>query len=306
MGGGELLGRYTWVVDTIRRYGRISREEFNARWANSKYGNGREMPRRTFYNYRQAISDLFGIEVGYNPRTREYFIAEEEDAPASDNSVSSWLLNSAAMSGVLADARSISHRIFIEEVPSARQNLAPLLDAIKNNITVRFSYQPYTRSRPTPGIELAPYMLRLFRQRWYVAGLNLGERRLKTYALDRMSGIELSSQRFEMPVDFDPAEYFRHSFGIVVDSSQPRQVVLRAAPKQAKYLRALPLHPSQSEMVHDGFSDFTYRLLLTEEFLKELMMLGPEITVIAPAELRLMLTERLRATLALYQPQQLI
>lgn len=301
MGGGELLGRYTWVVDTIRRYGRISREEFNARWANGKYGSGKEMPRRTFYNYRQAISDLFGIDVGYDPRTREYFIAgEEENAASADNSVSTWLLNSAAMSGVLADARSISHRIFIEEVPSARQNLAPLLDALKNNITIRFCYQPYTRSRPTPGIELAPYLLRLFRQRWYVAGLNLGEKRLKTYALDRMSGIELTAQRFDMPPNFDPSEYFRNSFGIVVDSSQPRKVVLRAAPKQAKYLRALPLHHSQSEMVHDGFSDFTYTLLLTEEFLKELMMLGPEITVIAPMELRLLLIERLRATLALY------
>ena len=299
MNGGNLLARYTWVVDTIRRYGRISREEFNKRWANSTFGEGSPMPRRTFYNYRQSISELFGIEIAYDKRTNEYYI-EQTEKDGSDGSLTNWLLNSAAMSGVLSDARSVSHRIFVEDVPSARHNLAPILDALNHDIAIRFTYNPFTRSRPSPGVEIEPYLIKLFRQRWYVAGRNVAEGRLKTYALDRMTGIELTGRRFEMPADFDPAEYFRHSFGIVVDSSIPRQVTLRTDPRQAKYLRALPLHPSQQEMLHDKFSDFTYNILLTEDFLKELMTLGPSVKVISPPELRLMLAERLRQTLAQY------
>lgn len=300
MNGGNLLARYTWVVDTLRRYGRISREEFNKRWAASSFGDGTPMPRRTFYNYRQSISELFGIEIAYDKRTNEYFI-EEQDRRDGDGSLTDWLLNSAAMSGVLSDARAVSHRIFVEDVPSARHNLAPILDALNQDISIRFTYNPFTRSRPTSGVEIEPYLIKLFRQRWYVAGRNVSENRLKTYALDRMTGVELTGRRFEMPADFDPGEYFRHSFGIVVDSSEPRRVILRTDPKQAKYLRALPLHASQQEMLHDRFSDFSYELLLTEDFLKELMALGPAVEVISPPELKVMLADRLRQTLTLYR-----
>lgn len=299
MNGANLLSRYTWVVDLLRRYGRISRAEFNTRWAASPYGEGRPMPRRTFYNYRQAIGELFGLDVEYDSRTREYYINSESGNGQSD-SVTDWMLNSAAMSGVLTDAKNAAGRIFVEDVPSARHNLAPVLDALNQNITLRFAYQPYTRSVPTPNVEINPYLIKLFRQRWYVAGWNTVERKLKTYALDRMSRIELTGERFEMPADFDPEEYFRDSFGIVVDNSEPREVILRTDHKQAKYLRALPLHHSQTEMIHDQFVDFTYRLRLTEEFLRELMTLCPVVKVIAPRELQVMLIDRLRTTLDLY------
>lgn len=267
----------------------------------SNVGSGAPLPRRTFYNYRAAILELFGVEILYDSATNEYYIETDSSASArGTESVTDWLLNSAAMSGMLADARSISSRIFLEQVPSARQNLAPLISAIKENRTVSFSYHPFTRSIPTPGILLEPFLLKLFRQRWYVAGRNVTENKIKTYALDRISAIELTGTSFVMPSDFDPQEYFRYSFGIVVDSSEPRRVALRADARQAKYLRALPLHPSQQEMVHDNFSIFHYNLLLTPDFLNELMALGPDITVLAPPELRTLLTARLRQALALY------
>lgn len=300
--GSSLLAKYTWLVDTMRRSGRMTRAEINRRWKDSTVGKGTDMPRRTFYNYRQAVMDLFGVEILYDPSTAEYYI--ESDANAStrgSETVTDWLLNSAAMSGMLSDARSISDRIFLEQVPSARQNLSPIIEAIKSERAIRFTYHPFSRSRPTKGIVLEPYLLKLFRQRWYVAGRNVGEGKLKTYALDRISEPELTNDQFTMSPDFDPKEYFRYSFGIVVDSSRPRTVTLRTNSQQAKYLRALPLHPSQQEMVHDDFSIFTYDLLLTPDFLRELMSLGPEVTVLAPPELRTLLVTRLWETLRLYE-----
>ncbi|MBD5325600.1 MAG: WYL domain-containing protein [Bacteroides sp.] len=302
MGGSSLLSKYTWLVDTLRRTGRMTRAEINRRWMDSTVGNGSELRRRTFYNYRQAVADLFGVEILFDPSTDEYYISGDSDtsAPGGGDSVTDWLLNSAAMSGMLSDARSISDRIFLEHVPSARQNLAPMIEAIKNERVVRFDYHPFSRSVETRGIELEPYLLKLFRQRWYVAGRNVAEGRIKTYALDRISEPTLTSTPFIMPPTFDPKEYFRYSFGIVVDRQKPRRVTLRTDSRQAKYLRALPLHPSQQEMIHDDFSIFTYELLLTPDFLRELMSLGPDVTVIAPPELKTMLAERLRETLKLY------
>lgn len=293
----NLLARYIWIIDTIRRYGAITREKLNELWMQSPYSDGAALPRRTFYNYRNAIEELFNINIECNSATYEYYI---DSGDSHQESVTDWLLNSAAMSGMLSDARSISDRIFLEQVPSARHNLSPIIEAIKSERAIRFTYHPFSRSRPTKGIVLEPYLLKLFRQRWYVAGRNVGEGKLKTYALDRITEPELTGDNFTMPPDFDPNEYFRYSFGIVVDSSEPRRVILRTDSRQAKYLRALPLHPSQQEMIHDDFSIFTYNLLLTPDFLRELMSLGPDVTVLAPPELRTMLAARLRETLALY------
>lgn len=297
---GSLLARYIWFVDTLRRSGRMTFRKINERWRQTEFSGGRDFPRRTFYNYRQAILDIFGIEINCDKETNEYYI-ETGSSNSDREGVTDWLLNSAAMSGLLSDAREISDRIFLEQVPSARANLAPIIEAIKSNRTICFTYHPFSRSRATAGIYLEPYLLKLFRQRWYVAGRNVAENRLKTYALDRITAIELSPTQFTPPDDFRPEEYFRHAFGIVVDNSEPRTVILRATAQRAKYLRALPLHASQQEMIHDEYSIFTYTMQLTPDLIVELMSLGPEITVEAPRELRTMLTSRLRETLKLYE-----
>ena len=300
--GASLLLKYTWLVDLLKRSGRLTREEINRRWENSTVSDGVPLKRRTFYNYRQAVADLFGVEIAFDRSTDEYYISNQAEAAAQGKgSVTDWLLNSAAMSGILADARTIQERIFLEQIPSARQNLSPMIEAIKESKVVRFTYRPFYRSIETRGIELEPYLLKLFRQRWYVAGSNVGEGKLNTYALDRIADAELTSTTFEMPPTFDPKEYFKYSFGIVVDKQQPRRVTLKTTARQAKYLRALPLHESQQEMIHDDFSIFTYELLLTPDFLRELMGLGPDIEVVGPPELKTMLVEQLKATLSHYE-----
>lgn len=296
----NLLARYTWIVDTIRRFGHMTREELSRRWENSAVSNGSTLARRTFYNYREAIAELFGLDIIYNATTHEYYI-DEANNDERTRSITDLLLDSAALSGIMADAQSISSRIFLENVPSARINLAPIIAAIKDGKAITFSYHPFTRTLATRGIVLEPYLIKLFKQRWYVAGRNVGEDRLKTYALDRMTDLEHTIHTFTLPTNFNPQEYFKYSFGIVVDSSEPRQVVLRAGARQAKYLRALPLHPSQQEMVHNSHSMFHYDLLLTPDLVSELMSMGPDIEVVAPEELRTLMATRLSDTLNQYK-----
>lgn len=299
---GNLLARYTWLVDTMHRAGRLTRAELNARWRQSNVGTGADLPRRTFYNYRIAVLELFGIEILYDKSTAEYYIANGKNNEDKGDIVD-WLLNSTAISGMFSDAAAISDRIFLEQVPSARDNLAPIIEAIKNSRMVKFTYHPFSRSRPTSGVVVEPYLLKLFRQRWYVAGRNVAEKRIKTYALDRILEMDILSETFETPADFNPDEYFKHSFGIVVDSSEPRDVMLKATAQRAKYMRALPLHSSQQEMIHDAYSIFSYKMLITPDFVTELMSLGSEVTVLSPPELRTMLVNKLQETLALYDEQ---
>lgn len=297
----NLLNRYIWLIDTIKRHGSITRERLNRLWMQSPISDGEPMPRRTFYNYRNAIEELFKINIECNPSTFEYYIDSESDNYSE--SVTDWLLNSAAMSNVLSSVGEVSDRIFLEDVPSARMHLSTVIGALKEYHPVTFSYHPYTRVNPSPGVTVEPYFLKIFRQRWYVTGRNVKEDKIKTYALDRMTDVNvLDTVTFSIPDDFDSEAFVRDTFGIVFSHGDPKDVTLKADSRQAKYLRALPLHHSQQEMIHDSYSLFHYRLRLTPDFVQEILSLGPSVMVLSPPELRAMVVSSLRETIALYEP----
>lgn len=294
----DLFNRYIWLIDTIKRYGHITREELNARWKKSPYSNGEPLPRRTFYNYRMAIEDLFKVNIECNPSTFEYYI-DEGDTHNED--VTNWLLNTTAMSNVLSESRDISNRIFIEDVPSAREFLATVIDALKEYHQIKFTYQPYSRTNATPDVVVEPYFLKIFRQRWYVTGLNVKENKIKTYALDRMKDVVVLQETFEIPDDFDAESYIKYSFGIVFSQGEVKNVSIKTDSRQAKYIRALPLHSSQQEMIHDSYSIFNYRLRITPDFVQELLSHGPSVTAIEPPELKAMIVTSLEESLANYK-----
>ncbi|MCD8386938.1 MAG: WYL domain-containing protein [Bacteroidales bacterium] len=292
------FGRYVWLVDTLKRHGRLTLKEINEKWVLSPLSNNEgAIPRRTFYNYRNAISEMFHIDIECDPATNEYYIAQEDEHLES---LTNWLFNSTATSELITSARDVAGRVFIDDVPSAREHLAVILEGLKDNSVVRFDYHPYTRSLPTTGILLEPYFTKIFKQRWYVIGRNVKEDKIKTYALDRMRGAQLMPEHFQLPEDFDPKEYFRYAFGIVVDKGEPRDIEIRTEPMQAKYWRALPLHPSQQEMVQDGYSVFHFRMRVTQDLVTELLSLGSKIEVLKPRELRAIMRDQLRQALAAY------
>ncbi len=294
----DLINRYVWLVDTIRRYGRITRRELDDCWRRSGFSDGEAtLPRRTFYNYRQAIEDIFDINICCDQKTFEYYIA---DGDAHNENVTEWLLNTAATNDVLSSSREISHKIFLEDVPSAREHLGSVMTALKSSTLIRFDYHPYTRSTPTTGITIEPYFLKIFRQRWYLTGRVIAENRIKTYALDRMSGLVVLPETFEPDPAFDAETYSRDSFGIIFSQGDVKDIMIRTDSRQAKYFRALPLHSSQQESVHDDFSNFTYRMRITDDLVAELLSYGPRITVISPPELRAIMRDRLTKALDNY------
>ena len=290
--------RCIWLVDTLRRYGRITRKQLQEAWLRSPYSEGKPLSRRTFCNHRQAAEELFRINILCDPKNFEYYI---EDNGSNSSSVTDWLLNSISLNNVLTDAREATDRIFVENVPSAREYLATVIDALKVSQRIRFDYHPYTRSLPTEGVVVEPLFIKLFKQRWYAVGRNVAEDRVKTYALDRMSDVTVLPETFEPDPTFDHANYFKDSYGIVVPPTEPRKVVLQVEPRQAKYFRALPLHSSQVETVSDKFSLFTYRIHLTDDFVEELLRYGSRVKVLEPAELRVKMKSILEESLRNYE-----
>ena len=294
----NLVNRYVWLVDTISRYGRITLKDLNQAWLRSSISQGKPLARRTFFHYRDGVEEMFDINIQCDKSTFEYYIA---DSGESNKRLQSWLVDSVSMSGTLSNAHDISERIMLENVPSAREHLPVIIDAMKQNRRIRFSYKSYTRSLPTDGIVLEPYFVKIFKQLWYVIGLNVKDSLVKTYSLDRMSRLNLTQDTFNMPEDVKPSQFFKDCFGIITNRNSAKRIVLRVEPTQAKYFRALPLHSSQQEVIHDNYSIFTYWMRITYDLKEELMSHGASIEVLEPKELKTLIRTELEQALKNYQ-----
>jgi hypothetical protein len=295
----NLINRYVWLVDTISRYGRITLKDLNAAWLRSEISEGKPLARRTFFHYRDGVEEMFDINIQCDKSTFEYYI---DDSGGENNArLRSWVVDSVSMSGTLSNARDVSGRIMLENVPSAREHLPVVIDAMKQNRRIRFSYKSYTRSLPTDGIVLEPYFVKIFKQLWYVIGFNINDKQIKTYALDRISNLNILQDTFVMPNDVNPSDFFKDCFGIITNRNSAKRIVLRVEPTQAKYIRALPLHSSQQEVVHDDYSIFTYKMRITYDLKEEIMSHGATIEVLEPKELKTLICDELERAIKHYQ-----
>lgn len=296
---GNLLNRYVWLVDTLMRYGRLSREDINDLWLRSHLSDGKPIPARTFFHYRRAIEENFRIDIKCTAQ-KEYYI-EQSDSPR-ERAFTNWMLNSLSATSTLGESSdAASGRVMIEDIPSAREFFPEIMDAIRTNHKVTFTYAGFSRSRPETDIRLAPWFVRLYKQRWYVIGLRDKDETVRTYALDRIREMVVDKDTFTPPEGLDPEEYFANLVGITFSQAPVRTIRLRTNTTQAKYFRALPLHFSQREEVGDGYSIFTYELKLNYELVHEILALGPAVKVLEPRELQLMLLDELQKTIDLYK-----
>ena len=293
----DKIASYIWIIDTILRHKRISKSDLNELWMKSQYSDGNPMADRTFYKYRRSIEESFNIEILCD--TDGAYSINSSESPFVKQ-FTDWTLNNTVATNAVHQLGSSSGRVEMEDVPSAREFLPTVAQAMGKNHMVVFTYAGFARSRPEVGILFAPYFLKLYKQRWYMFGEKDGGG-LRTYALDRVTEMEVTPTKFKMPRGITMEAYFGNIVGITSSKAPVRDVVIQTSSTRAKYLRALPLHHTQQEEAHDFYSIFRYRLKINYELVSELMAMGPDVTVIAPRELQVMLVERLRDTLENYR-----
>lgn len=295
----EKISKYIWIIDTLRRYNRLSKEELNQRWLASEISGGEPMPERTFYHYRRSIEDIFKIEIKCD-KNGKYYI----DSPTSvkKNALVNWLLESMAVSSAINEKAPEEGRIEIEDVPSARELFPMVLEAIRESEKLCFTYASFARARAEAKIMFRPYFLKRYKQRWYMIGFQEKRQSIRTYALDRIREMVIVKEKFEKPGDITLEKMFGNIVGVTTSESDIKTVKLQVTPTQAKYFRALPLHPSQAEIIHDEYSIFTYNLKLNYELAHEILSLGDAVKVLQPPELKAMVVTQLKAALDQYQP----
>lgn len=281
------LPKYTWLIETIRRAGKISHKDLSDKWQRHKeLSDCRPLHRATFNRWREAIYDQFSIMIecqktgGYL-----YFIANPQDI--DEDKLKKWMLDSYAVGNVIGENLSLKGRILVEEIPSGRDHLTTILEAMKDNRIVTITYRPFKKLHGYT-FPIEPYCVRLFENRWYVLAHNIHYGDIRLYGLDRMENVEVTSDTFKLPKDFNAEDYFSTAYGIVVGTGEePEKIIIRANEDHKHYLKSLPIHHSQRLIEDVGeYADFELYLAPTYDFVMKLLQVGSMIEVLEPTHLR--------------------
>ncbi len=272
--------RYIWLVDLINRRKYVSFKEISEAWMRSPLNEtGDPLSERTFFNHKDAIAGMFGIEI-LNDRSLGFYIGRSD---VGSDETSDWMLHTLCLNNVLHENADMKDRILMEKVPSSERFLTDIISAMRDFRVISLCYQSFRHPEPFC-FNVRPYCVKYFKQRWYLLGdSDLG---LRIYSLDRFVDMEELEEHFEIPKGFDAEEYFGNYFGVIIEE-EPEDVKIRVVPDQVKYFRTLPLHGSQRETVQeDGSSVLSYHIAPTFDFVQEILSHGADVEVLEPAELR--------------------
>lgn len=296
----DLYNRYLWVAQVIYSAGKITREEIDKKWAQSSLNDKKEekIPERTFHRWRIGAEELLHINIECNRTKMEYYIANASDL--EKEKVQRWILNTFAVTNTVTENRQLCDRILVEDMPSDARFLSTIMEAMREGIMIRMTYQRFNADEPH-SFEIEPYCLKAFKQRWYMVGRAEDHPdQLRVYALDRVHAItKVKEKCFTIDPNFDAQRYFSDYYGVWTDEQVAAQrVVIQVNTRDANYIRSLPLHHSQQEKLlipdtidkdgknlQDGYSIFEYNIAPTFDFIQELRTHGSQLKILTPQSL---------------------
>lgn len=288
MSTAGLINRYVWIVTTIYNRGPISLKEIQHRFE-SHFGYGEILEERTFHRYKDAVEELFDIEIKYDRTNQGYTISNAESI---DNmALRKWLLQTFSVNSLLGENQELKKRIILEDIPSGQQFLTPIIEAMREDSVLQMTYHSFHRDTEST-FKIEPWSVKLFGQRWYMLGKSENYEQPRIYALDRIKSLESTEYKFKLPKKFDSEKFFADYYGIIIndDEFEVTPVALKVDTWQSNFLRTLPLHHSQTEVErNEEYSIFEYRLCPTFDFRQKILSMSRAISVLSPTGLREMM-----------------
>jgi len=198
----------------------------------------------------------------------------------------------------------IEQRQFLQvEEPVRSPNnpfLEQLLQSIIHQQPLAITYQGYGREAKLH--QFSAHLLKEYRNCWYVVGYSDRGKNLLVFALDRIKEIAASDAKYIKVDGFNPADFFKYSFGITqIHDAEAERVVLRFTAYQAPFVLNQPLHHSQQVIKQtDEFVELEYHVYLTTELIMTILSYGKQVKVLAPKTLKNQIKATVQEMAALY------
>ncbi|MEJ7646159.1 MAG: WYL domain-containing protein [Chryseolinea sp.] len=200
------------------------------------------------------------------------------------------------------DKRSIVH-LETNENLRGLEFIDPIYQAIKNKVVVQLTYQSFKARTPNV-LNFHAYLLKEYRNRWFVLGRKSSKEPLVTLALDRIKSIQtITTVKYIDNGKFDANEYYKEIIGVTVnEGNRPETVHLAIDRSSAPYVITKPLHHTQKVLsTSSGGIEITINVILNYELEREILGFGECITVIKPKKLRERIEGKLRKAINLYE-----
>ena len=277
----ESIARYNLIINKLRKHPSTFAEilEFLAFESDLQEYNF-IISKRTFQRDIEDIQSLYNIDIQYNFSSKVYYIDLDQQPEVNERILEAFdTFNALNITDRLSD-----YIHFEKRRPQGTENLYGLLHAIKNQFQIKFTYHKYWGDDSVSQRITEPYALKEFKNRWYVVANDLKDNQVKSFALDRLSDLEITKKSFQISNNFNVNEHYKYCFGIVGPNDEsPQEVILSILPSQGKYIKLLPLHESQ-EILKDNENELLVKLTLfvTHDFYMEILSLGENVKVIQP------------------------
>lgn len=276
----ESIARYNLIIKKLRKHPASFAEiaDYLALESELQEYNF-NVSKRTFQRDLDDIRSLYNIDIQFDFSRKVYFLDFDEQSDVNER-----ILEAFDTFNALNLSDRLSNNIHFEKRrPQGTENLYGLLHAIKNQLQIKFTYQKFWEHELTKR-NVEPYALKEFRNRWYVLSNDLKDNKVKSFALDRLSDLDITKKRFQFPDDFNVNKHYKYCFGIISPNRhKPEEIELSFDPFQGKYIKTLPLHESQQILI-DNEEELRIKLTLfiTHDFFMELLSYGENLRVIRP------------------------
>lgn len=179
-----------------------------------------------------------------------------------------------------------------------------MFEHITGKQVIKISYLPFTAREPRIWV-VSPYILKEYRNRWFLLGKVKGKDDLRIMALDRIESIGMTyGETFEMLPDFHPDTFFDDVIGVTKSlCDKPSEILFKMIGEQAQYVLTKPLHSSQRIVERHKKNrsiTFVMKVVINYELERLLLGYGENIQVLQPLSLAKRLREIHRQAADLY------
>lgn len=183
------------------------------------------------------------------------------------------------------DAAVLAHALPARE--GFQRALEVLTQAVSEGRTVVLRY--HDQYGATSERRFSPYALEPYGETngCYAIGFDETRGEMRTFRLDRIELVTLTSDRFDLPASFNPSRLFSEAWGVVWTGEEPQLVELRFSGEAAVRIQEGWWHPSQRlTLQSDSSCMVTFRVSAPSEMRRWILQWGADVEVLSPPDLR--------------------
>lgn len=202
-----------------------------------------------------------------------------------------------------------------DHVTSARMKTTPVIDfekneslkglnyldaiyqAIVNEHPLQMKYRSF-KARSANKFIFYPYLLKEYRNRWFVYGVKRGSKMLLNLALDRIHELDiLPDETFVKNTIFDSSTFFDDLVGVTKNiGHRAEKVRFKVVCEEVPYITTKPIHRSQRviEELADGSKVFEIEVVVNKELQREFFSYVDGVQILYPPGLVQLMKDKLQ------------